>query len=364
MKTMRPNMIATFVAGLPLSARSNRRTGDRGLTLIELVVAVTLLSIMILCFGTVISQASKVVTVGENTIRANAAAAAISQIIKNDFRQISKNGFLCITQSVQGNQARVFFTIAGNVNSLTGGPSGNGAIVGFGLDTTDTLFWRAAWVLNNCDKATPQIAPSAILDSLPLDLADIQKMPRYDTSKANATSLRGMDYYTLIRALEMGSANAGIPTNPTLAPRIGDLSMLANSTTDSGRLQQLNTSWKYLGQMCSNLSIQWTPDGVNWYGLSQVNTGNPPAPSSPSYTSQTSLTGTTALTNSGYPNIPEFKTAGLILTQLAYYRAMWAHDNQANWPKAVKLTFNNGDTSLTASGATSVPYEVMCLVGK
>lgn len=328
MKTKQAN-IATILADGP-DARA------KGLTLLELIVAVALLSIMILTFGTVISSVDKMVTVGEANIRSNATAAAISQVIKNDFRRLSQAGFLCITQSASNapGQAQIFFTTAGSTGSLTSRadgsvpPSGDGSVVGYGLVPGVKTLWRGAWIMNNCDKAVPAIVPGPTFDCLPLSFSDVQKMPRGLTSEPGALPgswrVPAMDYYWMVRGIQ------------TLAPKANaDLPNITDVT-------QLGKSWLYMGQNCSNLSIMWTVDGVNWLGLKSDGTPVPPGPS--------------GAWPGNWPTTPESTVGG------AYF-ALWSHDNQLVWPKAVKITFNNNDPLLPAD-FHAVPYELICLVGK
>jgi hypothetical protein len=333
------------------------------------VVAVALLSVMILTFGEVISSADKMVTVGEASIRANETAAAISQVIKADFRRLSQTGFLCIAQTrATPALTQLFFTTAGPADSLTSvngisPPSGDGSIVGYGMcpvtaGGTPSVLWRTAYLLDNSDKppvgsSFPSTTDPTVncLDCLPLCLADIQKMPRVAisseslaTTPVGITSLRSMDYYWLIYgAFQLGVTSstgtkfAGNPAgqNQGLAPQ--NLPAIIN-------VSQLPRSWQYLGQTCSAFSVAWTPDGVTWYG-----------PGSPS---PVGVRG-----GGGYPNPPtcpptsaEFGASGAHGGTAAYW-ALWSHENQAIWPKAVKISFTN-------TNIASVPYEVMCLLGK
>ena len=81
-----------------MAATTNRSVarGARGVTLIELLVAVLILVLIILAFSRILSQAQLVVSRSQRTIRANAQAAAIAQVLRRDVAAITTDGFLYI----------------------------------------------------------------------------------------------------------------------------------------------------------------------------------------------------------------------------------------------------------------------------
>ena len=91
--TSRPSVRPHAAGDAPM--RRYRR-GAVGFTLIELMVSIAIMAIIMLAFGGLLTQANQVVTEGEKRMRSDAAASAISRIIRNDIRQITKNGFLRI----------------------------------------------------------------------------------------------------------------------------------------------------------------------------------------------------------------------------------------------------------------------------
>jgi hypothetical protein len=367
MKTIQTNIVKTRRECAPLSlARAMQVAGRRtrgaargrakGLTMLELIVAVALLSIMILTFGAVISSADKMVTVGENSIRANATAAAISQVIRGDLRKLSQSGFFAIVQynagGVQG-QPQLFFTTAGPSDGLATQsvganagkplPPGDGSIVGYGLVPSTTTMWRSAWVLDSCDRAN--ITPDPTIDCLPLSFSDLQKMPRCLNPQPTTCppTSRSLDYYWLIAVLQ-GNQDILKGPNPPYLPALVPAA-LPNITNVS----QLNIAWKYLGTTCNNLSIMWTPDGVYWYGVNIAN-GTPTVISQAPSPLGTNPAGATEFAPGS--NTPYF--------------ALWSHENQTNWPKAVKIRFTNATTGTSGAdmGNNAIGYEVMCLLGK
>ena len=78
----------------------NRRSAARrrGLTLMELLVSVAIISGMIAGFSLIVVQSEKLVKTSTATIRANQAAASIAHIIREDLSRLTMNGFLAVNQ--------------------------------------------------------------------------------------------------------------------------------------------------------------------------------------------------------------------------------------------------------------------------
>ena len=125
----------------PRAPRStNARQGSRfsvsarqgGFTIIELMVAVSLAVIMILGFSVVFTQSHRVVKSGQGFIRANAEAAAISQAMRRDFADLTKDGFLAIIAPTDDTPPAIVFTAAGTFAAkspdFTGGYDDTGGL--------------------------------------------------------------------------------------------------------------------------------------------------------------------------------------------------------------------------------------------
>ena len=78
----------------PPAAR--RRPGRAGLTLIELMVAMSILVLLTLAVSQIVSQAQRVVTIGHASMRNNGKVAALKGVVREDFRRITPSGFLFI----------------------------------------------------------------------------------------------------------------------------------------------------------------------------------------------------------------------------------------------------------------------------
>ncbi len=284
------------------------RTGARGLTLIELLVAVAILAMLILSFSMILSTSQRVVTVSNSNMRKNNTATALSQVLRTDLRRVTQSGFLCIAETGSGDM--LIFTQAGLAESVTTPNTGSGSVVTIGLCSTDgmdeaTLF-RQGWVLNDKGLSTG--------DMRKWDLSEFVVLPREDPGGGGTNSVE--EY--------VESAISDAPSSVTIP---------IQDQTD------LHNLWQALAPGCTKLKIRWTDgsrdsDGLKWFG-----------PGSKANDSDIEY---------------EVGTSNR-------YRALWTNENQANWPAAVKLTFTLKDIALSdAARAKSEgnEYEVICTIGK
>ncbi len=284
-----------------------------GLTLVELLVSVTILLVMIMAFSTILSQSQKVVSGTQATLRANSAANAIAEVIRNDLRKVSKQGFLCITE-VSG-QPTLLMTSAGASNSIVGNATGTGTVVSYGLCNNNSstavndVFYRQCWVLDQ-DPATTG------LDKWNNDLGNLQILPRFHATDFDIIEL-------------INTAVTGLLAN---AP--------ASLTVPATDISEINELWQALSIECTTLEIVWTDgtindagtpadlsdDYVNWFGIGNV-------------------IGDAAIEEAASP-----------------YQALWTHHNQNNWPKAIKIRFTIRDDALPEE-FQNMDYEVICPIG-
>ena len=131
---------------------SPTRHATRAFTLTEMLVSVAVLGVMIMAFSQIMSQTNKLVTGTQISIRANAAAAAISDIIRRDLQQTHKDGFLYIKSSGEASGDVLIATTAGIQNSLTSDIMALGAATHYGLadnlaNTEEKVLFRQCWLL-------------------------------------------------------------------------------------------------------------------------------------------------------------------------------------------------------------------------
>ena len=291
-----------------LTTSRSTRTGARGLTLIELLVAVAILAMLILSFSMILSTSQRVVTVSNSHMRKNTTAIALSQILRADLRGVTQSGFMCIAETGSGDM--LILTQAGLAESVTSANTGSGSVVTIGRCNTDgmdeqTLF-RQGWVLNDRGLSDG--------DMQNWDLSEFVVLPREDPGGGGTNSVEEYVEYAIGQA----------PSSVTIPIQ---------------QQADLHELWQALAPGCTELKIRWTDgtrdsDGLKWYGP-----------------------GSKASTNAEY-EVGSLKKR---------YRALWTNENQANWPVAVKLTFTLKDVALPdAARAESEgnEYEVICTIGK
>ena len=153
----------------PVEAVSHRLARKAaGFTLIELMVSISIMAVIALAFGGLMTQANLVVTEGEKRMRADAAASAISRIIRGDIRKITKNGFFRI------NDNKLVLVTAGRTQSSFSNHSGDGAIIVYGRHDASNVLYRKVLVL-------AKDAPAGVVDCLrwqnaSMGLAELQVM--------------------------------------------------------------------------------------------------------------------------------------------------------------------------------------------
>jgi len=333
------------------------------MTLIELLVAVAVLSIMILMFAMILNDAQKVVASSNQAMRANAKAAAIAETIRSDVRRITQNGFLCITEH-PGDQPQIIFTTAGVSSSVKSDVMGTAEVVAYGLcdnpaaaDPNNKVLWRKAWVLNYNADISDIPDPHDIWNQH--DLTELQKLWR-------------------------GQINDLI-TNEFLAPpnKPEQLSVSAGVGLDN-----IEALWQCLTDDCTGLSIMWTdglgdpddPNALGWYGLQE-------RPDGSTYRSKEGVTPT-----NNYDGHMEFLTGNGDSKYRVLCTRHWVDgplpDDPANttgvpiWPKAIRIRFTLAggegslgeelqDTGLGAPDEFGRPdaemqrvYEVICPVAQ
>lgn len=289
----------------------------RGLTLIELMVAVSLLCIMIVAFSMIVAEARKVVSTSQASLRANTAAVALEQAIRDDIRRATQNGFLCI--STRGGQPAIYCATAGPAGSMTdwADPTlmkSNGKIVAYAVDATGNLV-RGSWLI----RPEPNAWDSTKDFWWSKDIADFQIINK------------GALHAGIIAPLDVSDGSAN--------------DVLANVTWPPTNSTQIANSWKFLAANVSGMTIQWTDgttraDGsMNWYGASSPRATPEPAPAMLKY--------------------------GECEHRLGGYHALWTKDDPSKWPKAIKINFTITDPGMPAqvtSGGT--PYEIVVAIDR
>lgn len=310
-----------------------------GFTMIELLVSVAVLSILMLAFGMIVSGSRRLVSTSEGLMRANSTAEAIATAFRTEIRRASQNGFICIqTPNAVGADSALFACTAGPSTSMTeesssGNPlSASGAVTAYGTCLNDgqggNILWRSSWLLHY----NPPTADVATSDYWKSDLADMQT--------ANRAAIDGM-VNTLITTVAAGK-KVYIPDK-------------LKSPPDS--LDDVKLLWKYMAVGCYSrvpnepaFKVSWT-DGtttaagnLQWYDKDNPKDG--------AWGGKTVTTGAI-----------EYSATVASVPPVTYYRALWTHENQSNWPVAIKIRFTLNDPALPTE-FSSLDYEVICPIGR
>ncbi|HOF18113.1 MAG TPA: hypothetical protein PK082_04325 [Phycisphaerae bacterium] len=215
----------------------------RGMTLIELIVAVGILAGMILGFSMILTQTQKVVVGSQSMMRSNAAAAGIAQVIRQDFSRASKSGFLYLSED------KIVFTISGVCPSLTGSSLGTGSAVWYALCDRagyagEKVFLRQGYVLDRGAAATAG-----------------------DTIKRDYQELVSGTFANIVNRVEMTEAFFPNPPTPV------------SLAVPPGNLAGIGEMWRVLAVSVSNVKFFWTDGATDgggnlyWYGNGQPKPG-------------------------------------------------------------------------------------------
>jgi len=150
------------------------RRGRAGLTLIELMVALSILVILTLAVSQILASAQRVVTIGHAGIRSHGKIGALKNAVRDDFRRATPAGFLYLDSD-----GFLAFTTAGPADALSSANTRDGAatIATYGrqqykIDATTHghVLHRICLLLLNRDSVTL----SNNSDAAPFDLANFQ----------------------------------------------------------------------------------------------------------------------------------------------------------------------------------------------
>ncbi len=136
-----------------LIERPGRRRA--GLTMVEMLVAVAIISILVLGFSTVLSSSQQLVHGGQELIRANALAAAVTQVLREDLAGLNKDGFLAVKKEADGRCKLVFTSVGVHRSILDPGVVANAARIEWGLSADDAPFLYRRSILLVAGDASP-----------------------------------------------------------------------------------------------------------------------------------------------------------------------------------------------------------------
>ena len=288
---------AVFVPGLPGRWRAV------GMTLVEMLVAISVLAVMILAVSSILVQTQRFISAAQENRRSHAMAFTIARIIRRDLRRVSKDGFLCISSD-----NKLVFSTAGPVAGISELTRGDGSIICYGqqsckssIDTnkTQTYLWRPEYICN-CTTGTPS--------------------PTISGERINVN-------FSTLRQCAASSGDANSPfTLQALANQVALTTPGNNMALPPTTASDLKNLWQVLVTNIDDFKVSWT-DGT------KGTDGNLKWQISPMLWSHKNQTD-------------------------------WTLQNTTGWPRAIRITFAITDPSMPKEmQGAGHPYEVICIVG-
>jgi type II secretory pathway pseudopilin PulG len=221
------------------------------MTMIELLVSMGILTLIVLAFGTILSQTRQVADKSSAFMQANASATVIAQALRDDLARLAPQGFLAVyTDSVlepNRNQRLVFTAVRPFTSQVNAGIATNAARIAYGLDANSRL-WRKAVLLSNTTTTT-----------------DVENawLGQYDPNCHPTTPI------DLNANLPTYCADPIIPLNITLTNMVSFWPLLAGSCS------RFQVSWWNTG------TSKWVSDANTWDAndfAERSSTAHPPPP--------------------------------------------------------------------------------------
>ena len=133
------------------------------------MVAVSILAILIVIFGGILSQVQRVISLSNEAIRIDRTVAALDKLIRRDVSSINKGGFLKITE---GNQ--IAFTGVGSFESkMSPGQTANAAIIDYGRLGGSNVLWRRQHLLKpELDADTGDMLKASVAESTTVESSE------------------------------------------------------------------------------------------------------------------------------------------------------------------------------------------------
>jgi len=275
-----------------------RRLRRLGLTLIEMLVTITILVILLMAFGSILTSSQRAVSASQDVMKGNNAVTAVASLLREDLVNFAPEGFVAISRDAAGND-RLVFTTAGTYKSMVDATIANCARIEYGVtNDSDRILWRRAVLLN------PHVASAGDHEQVCL-----------------------ADYKLYDHAGLLGILNPFF-TDP------------AGLTPSPNSLAQLSDNWPFVAQPCSRLEVDWTPS------LLDPNDPNNPGDWYSCPTGQTRLWPGEEYDPVNYDVGEYVKYSGAYHVCMTATSGAW---NPANWedaemfPEALRIRFRVGD---------------------
>ena len=206
------------------------------MTLVEMLVAISVLAVMILAVSSILVQTQRFISAAQENRRSHAMAFTIARIIRRDLRRVSKDGFLYISSD-----NKLIFSTAGTVTGINDSTKGDGSIICYGQQSytstiesgkTGTFLWRPEYICN-CTTG----APSTVIEG--------------ERINVNFSTLRQC------------AASSGDANSPFTLQSLADAAAVApgNMQLPPATATQLKNLWQVLVTNIDNFQVSWT-DGT------------------------------------------------------------------------------------------------------
>ncbi len=222
-----------------MNTTTHSRLGFRrqGFTVIEMMVALAVLGGLMAAVTTIMVRMRDLVSTSQAISRANTRIKAISHVMHNDFRRLTRGGVLAITSSGTG-PALVLVT-GEPTSSIKTTAQGRGSVVVYAMRGNQgraggQVLWRPECIF----PIDPMSSGPDVQSSYSLEMIQAFTEPNADTF---ATGMAG------------GAASGTIYVPPA-------------------NLDQMDTLWQVLTEGVSDLEFEWT-DGVEENGKLQWHSG-------------------------------------------------------------------------------------------
>jgi prepilin-type N-terminal cleavage/methylation domain-containing protein len=235
----------------PADARRGRGLPGRwravGMTLVEMLVAISVLAVMILAVSSILVQTQRFISAAQENRRSHAMAFTIARIIRRDLRRVSKDGFLCVTSGAGGGSMLIFST-AGPASGISESTKGDGSIVCYGQQSTTTgtkYLWRPEYICN-CTTGAPSTAIEG--ERINVNFSTIQICAGSSADANSPFTLQAL-------ADKVASTTPGdMKLPPTTATQLKNLWQVLVTNVEDVRI-----SWTYGDKSGSNLNWQTSP---------------------------------------------------------------------------------------------------------
>jgi type II secretory pathway pseudopilin PulG len=269
------------------------------MTLVEMLVAISVLAVMILAVSSILVQTQRFISAAQENRRSHAMAFTIARIIRRDLRRVSKDGFLYISSD-----NKLIFSTAGTVTGINESTKGDGSIICYGQQSytstiesgkNGTFLWRPEYICN-C------------------------------TTGAPSTAIEGERINVNFSTLRQCAASSGDANSPFTLQSLADAAAVApgNMQLPPATATQLKNLWQVLVTNIDNFQVSWTygdksGSNLNWQ------------------------TGPKLWTHQNQTD--------------------WTLQNTTGWPRAVRITFAIKDPSMPKELRGTGGYEIICVVG-